>query len=461
MKALTLEEAVGAMRGKAGTPLPRLSITGVTTDSRAAQPGQLFIALAGQRFDGHDFVKEAFERGATAAVVSRREMFTAEFPRPVVWVPDTMAALGELAAYYRNQIAATVIAVTGSNGKTTVREMIHQVLSGKRQGRQAPKSYNNQVGVPLTLLSAEGGDEFLVVELGTNHPGEIEALAELARPDIGVVASIGPAHLEGLGDLAGVVREKTSLFRRVRSGGLAVVNADGLDPSTDLPEGLDLNVVSFGESAGADVRLTAFTQEDAGIAFQYNGRFEVNMPVLGKHNAVNALAAVVVARRLSVSDAEIAERLSSFAPPQMRLQPMHLGEAEVVFDAYNANPASVTAALEVLEALETEGRRVLVLGDMGELGPTSESLHRAVGKRIAAARIDALVTVGPRAAVVAEECTPRIPCRHYTDAGAAAKAVKTWLRPGDLAMIKGSRVMKLERIVEALNRGAAGAVTTR
>jgi len=461
MKALTLEEAVGAMQGKAGDPLPRLSITGVTTDSRTARPGQLFIALAGQRFDGHDFVKEAFERGATAAVVSRREVFMADFPRPVIWVPDTMVALGELAAYYRDQIAATVIAVTGSNGKTTVRGMIHQVLSGKYRGQQAPKSYNNQVGVPLTLLSAEGGDEFLVVELGSNHPGEIEALAKLARPDIGVVVSIGPAHLEGLEDLAGVIREKTSLFRRVRPGGLAVVNADGLDPSADLPEGLDLNVVSFGESAGADVRLTAFTQKEAGIAFQYNGRFQVDMPVLGKHNAVNALAAVVVARRLSVSDAEIAERLSSFAPPEMRLQRVPLGEAEVIFDAYNANPDSVAAALAVLEALPTEGRRVLVLGDMGELGPQSESLHRAVGKRVAAGKVDMLVTVGERSRVVAEECTARTACRHYPDARAAAKARKTWLRPGDLAMIKGSRVMKLERILEALNRGAEGAVTTR
>ena len=452
MKALTLDEAVEAMRGKAGTPLPRLSITGVTTDSRTARPGQLFVALIGRRFDGHDFVNEAFERGATAAVVSRREMFAADFPRPVICVPDTMTALGDLAAYYRRQIPATVIAVTGSNGKTTTRQMIHHVLAGRRRGRQAQRSFNNQVGVPLTLLSAEGADEFLVLELGSNHPGEIDALAALARPDMGVLVSIGPAHLEGLGDLGGVTREKTSLFRRVRPGGLAVVNSDCLDPSADLPEDINLNVVTFGETAGADVRLTRFAQKSRGIAFQYNGRFEVDMPVLGKHNALNALAVVVVARRLSVHDAEIAQRLSTFCSPEMRLQPLRLGQVEIIFDAYNANPASVAAALEVWDALPSTSRRVLVFGDMGELGPQSEALHRAIGKRIAAARMDALVTVGPLSRATAEQCPPRTPCHHYADASEAARHLETWLRPGDLVLIKGSRAMKLERIVAELRR---------
>jgi UDP-N-acetylmuramoyl-tripeptide--D-alanyl-D-alanine ligase len=460
MKSLTLAEVVEAIRGRPSGTLPAGSISAVSIDSRTIQAGALFVAVPGQRFDGHNYVEQAMERGAKAAVVSRRDLVRDDMGRPLIWVDDTVAALGRLASYYRDQIAATVIAVTGSNGKTTTRAMIHHVLSGRRRGGQAQKSFNNQIGVPLTLLSAEGDDEFLVLELGTNHPGEIAGLASMARPDMGVIVSIGPAHLEGLGNIEGVIREKTSLFKYVRKGGLAVVNRDCLSPADELPEGVTLPVVSFGESAEAHVRLTAFEQRGHGIRFQYNNRFEVQMPVLGRHNALNALAAVVVARRLGYTDEEIAARLATFSLPEMRLERMRLGDAEVLFDAYNANPASVIAALDVLDAMQVAGRRVLVIGDMGELGTGSETLHREVGRRVATMRIDALVMVGPRAGVIAEECADRMTQHRYADSNQAAERLGEWLRSGDLVVIKGSRAMKLERIVEAL-RGKERAMAYR
>ncbi|UCG31834.1 MAG: UDP-N-acetylmuramoyl-tripeptide--D-alanyl-D-alanine ligase [Phycisphaerales bacterium] len=450
MNTLRFEEAIEAIAGRFTGPAPQGSVCGVSIDSRTVRAGELFVAVPGQRFDGHNYVEQAIERGARAAVVSRRDLVAAKAGQPLVWVDDTVVALGRLASYYRDQIAATVIAVTGSNGKTTTRAMIHHVLSDRRQGRQAQKSFNNQIGVPLTLLSAEGNDEFLVLELGTNHPGEIGALASIARPEMGVVVSIGPAHLEGLGSIEGVIREKTSLFRHVRKGGLAVVNRDCLSPVDELPEGVKLPVVSFGESAEAHVRLTAFEQRAEGVRFQYNDRFEVDMPVLGRHNALNALAAVVVARRLGHSDEEIAARLGTFSAPEMRLERMRLGDVELIFDAYNANPASVIAALDVLDASEKSGRQVLVIGDMGELGADSEKLHREIGRRIATTCIDVLVTVGPRAAVIAEECADRITRHSYGNSNEAAGQSGEWLRSGDLVVIKGSRAMKLEKIVEAL-----------
>jgi UDP-N-acetylmuramoyl-tripeptide--D-alanyl-D-alanine ligase len=368
----------------------------------------------------------------------------------LIWVADTIAALGRLSSWYRDQLRATVVAVTGSNGKTTTRAMIHHILSGRRRGRQAQKSFNNEIGVPLTLLSAEADDEYLVLEMGTNHPGEIAALAKTARPDIGVVVSIGPAHLEGLGSIAGVIEEKTSLFAHLRRGGLAVINRDCLDPAENVPGGEALSVVSFGESAEADVRLTAFEQRGGEIRFEYNGRFAVRMPVLGRHNAMNALAAVVVARRLGCADAEIAERLETFAPPEMRLERMRLGEVEVIFDAYNANPGSVAAALDVIDAMEAGGRRVLVIGDMGELGADSEWLHREVGQRVAASRIDVVVTVGKLAAAIAGACEGRKACHSFDNVDDAIAGMSDWLRDGDLVVFKGSRAMRLERIVEGM-----------
>jgi UDP-N-acetylmuramoyl-tripeptide--D-alanyl-D-alanine ligase len=459
LKALTLNEVVEAMRGRTAVTPPVLNVSGVSTDSRTVRPGHLFFAIKGERFDGHDFVKDAFEHGATAAVVSRRELFDAGLGRPIIWVRDTVQALGALASYHRDQIAATVIAVTGSNGKTTTREMIHHLLSGRFRGSQAPKSYNNQIGVPLTLLSAGSCDEFLVVELGSNRHGEIQALAKAARPDIGVIVSIGPAHLEGFGNITAVMREKTSLLKEIRPGGLAVLNTDCLKAGPDLPEHTHLKVISFGESPGADVRLTEFEQNQEGIRFQYNGRFDVSASIPGRHNAVNALAAVVVAKRFGMSDDDIAERLRTFRLPEMRLQRIGLGDVEVILDAYNANPSSVAAALDVLDAMQSGRRHVLVIGDMAELGAESEALHRSVGRRISTARVDVLVTVGRRSEAIAEECKGCMPTHTYEDTTAASEALDEWLKPGDLVMIKGSRTMMLETIVDKL-RGRRAACST-
>jgi UDP-N-acetylmuramoyl-tripeptide--D-alanyl-D-alanine ligase len=412
----------------------------------------LFFAIIGERADGHDFVRDALGRGAVCAVVSRPELFAEPDADRFIMVRDTIEALGRLGAYHRRQLAATVIGVTGSNGKTTTRELIHHVLSGSRPGRQAPKSFNNQIGVPLTLLSPGAADEFLVVELGSNAPGEIQHLAELTEPDVGVLVSIGPAHLAGLGSIEGVAREKLSLFAHLRSGGLAVVPADEPLAKLEPPKSGSRTVVRFGESANADIRMTAFRQRANGFDLQYNGRFDVHVPMLGRFNAMNALAAIVVARRFGLEHEQIGERLASFRGPAMRLERMMIGDVEVILDAYNANPASTQAALDVFDSMKTTRRRVVVLGDMGELGEDSKELHREIGLRLARSSVRSLVCIGKEARLAASRCGKAIRCHRFGDTEAAMDALDDWLEPGDLVLLKGSRSMRLERITEAMQK---------
>ena len=461
MKPLTLVESVRALRGRTLGTISSASVTGVSTDSRTVARGDLFFAIRGPRADGHDFVRDALERGAVSAVVSRRALFAEPDAERFIMVQDTTEALGRLAAYHRRQLAATVIAVTGSNGKTTTRELIHHILTGSRPGRQAPKSFNNQIGVPLTLLSPDATDEFLVVELGSNAPGEIHHLAELTEPDVGVLVSIGPAHLAGLGSVEGVAREKLSLFAHLRSGGLAVVPADDPLARLEPPKSGSRTVVRFGESENADIRMTAFRQCADGFELQYNGRFDVRVPMLGRFNAINVLAAIVVGRRFGLAHDQIAERLASFRSPAMRLERMMIGDVEVILDAYNANPASTEAALDVFDSIGTTRRRVVVLGDMGELGEQSRELHRGIGLRLARSSVRSLVCVGKQARLAASQCGKAIRCHRFADTEAAMDALDDWLEPGDLVLLKGSRVLRLERIVEAVQKRTSTAAAGR
>ncbi|MFQ6049271.1 MAG: UDP-N-acetylmuramoyl-tripeptide--D-alanyl-D-alanine ligase, partial [Phycisphaerae bacterium] len=259
MKPLVVQEAVEAMQGRVLGRMANFSIVGVSTDSREVGPGQMFVALRGERYDGHAFVEEALSKGACAAVVSR----VADLPEAVrqagvlIVVDDTRQGLLRLGAYYRRQLAAQVIAVTGSNGKTTTKQMIHAVLSGERKGRCSPKSFNNEIGVPLTLLSAEGSDEYLVVELGSNCPGEIDRLARLVRPDMAVITGVAAAHLEGLGDIEGVAEEKMAVLGHVREGGFAAVNVDHAAVRRRLGwRAQGCTVVGFGLDERAELRAT-------------------------------------------------------------------------------------------------------------------------------------------------------------------------------------------------------------
>lgn len=443
-------------------------ITGLSADSRTLKPGEVFLALRGERFDGHHFLDKAIEAGAALLIIDDPASAPKKPPEGVgvIKVPDCLAALGRLAGAYRRTLESTrVIAVTGSNGKTTTTRLIHAALSTRLRGATSPKSFNNEIGVPLTILSARPGDQYLVCEAGTNAPGELAALGAIIEPDIVVITSIGAAHLEGLGDIEDVAVEKASLLSYLRPGGLAVVTAD-----TDL---LDdhlkpaPNVVRFGVSEDADLRLTScepIVSETGrrGVRFVVNGHATFEMPIPGEHNALNALAAIAVGRRLGLDEPTIAEGLRTATAPEMRLQIRRIGEIEVWNDAYNANPDSMAAAIHAFVAGASGAtRRVAVLGEMLELGDAAPELHEQVAEVILeCGGVDLVIAVGPLALHLAERLERDWSEERVRVVPTLSETARGWiaglLREGDAVLLKGSRRVGLERLEPEIEKRFAG-----
>jgi UDP-N-acetylmuramoyl-tripeptide--D-alanyl-D-alanine ligase len=437
----------------------------VTVDSRDVRPGDLFFAIPGERFDGHQFIEEAAGKGAVACVCRREWLSSAagEHVRnllPCLAVTDTVSGLGRLAAHYRRHVmhvATVVVAVTGTNGKTTTKYMIDHVLQWSLKGRASPKSFNNQIGVPLTLLSADASDRYLVVEIGTNSPGEIAALAAIAAPDAGVITSIGEAHLQGLGDIDGVIAEKMSLLAHVQHDGLAVVNIDRREVRRHLGPATCARLFTVGTHPYARLRITNISGDVRRTTFDLEGRFRVELRLPGVHHASNAAAAFAVARWFGLAPQEIIERLRSFEALEGRGRVIETGGLVIVDDAYNANPVSMASAVETL-CREPPGHRVFVMGDMRELGPESPIFHRRAVQAVMEAGIETLVAVGPatteavRAINAAGYGTRVIPC---ADAGGAAEVLLGILSPGDRVWVKGSRAVGLDRVVSDLKANFA------
>jgi len=452
-------EATGG-RLLAGTP--EAEAGSVSTDTRRLRPGQTFVALAGERFDGHAFLDAAVEAGAACLVVHQAEA-AAKWTAPggllgrrrgpaVVLVEDTLRALGALGRAARARLRCPVVAVTGSCGKTTVKAMLGHVLGRRLRGRVSPASYNNAVGVPLTLLEARPDDEFLVCEVGTSRPGEIAYLADLVRPTVAVVTLVAPTHLEGLGSVEGVAREKAALVEAVPSEGLAVLNAD--DPRVAaMASRCRGRVVTVGTTWEADLQAGHLIQTERGIQFTATGSAGFVVPVLGLHHVVLVLAVAAVARELGVDLEETAAALRDFQPPPMRLARQDLGTVTLLDDAYNANPASMAAALALL-ALWPDRRKVFVCGEMRELGAASAEAHADLGRRAAEAGVAELVCVGPETEATAraarEAGMEADAVVKVADAEAAVAEVRARLRPGDVVLVKGSRAVGLERVVEAI-----------
>jgi len=330
--------------------------------------------------------------------------------------------------------------------------MIDHVLSGSFKGRSAPGSFNNHIGVPLTLLLADPDDRYLIVEIGSNAPGEVEALSAIASPDLAVITSIGEAHLEGLGSIDGVAAEKVSLLRHVRPDGLAVVNVDRPEIRPHLAAAQRAKLLTVGTDSSADLRITGVHGDIRSTTFELDDRYRIELAVPGVHHAVNAAAAFAVARWFGMSVEEIVERLRSFMPPEGRTRRLQIGGFTVVDDTYNANPASMAAVVETLRQ-DASGRRVLVMGDMLELGPQSASLHRRTVGAVLKAGIEILVAVGAAMADalrLIDGCHQRTRVVLCADAEAASDALTKILAPGDTVWIKGSRAMELDRVVSDL-----------
>jgi UDP-N-acetylmuramoyl-tripeptide--D-alanyl-D-alanine ligase len=437
------------------------SVTGLSTDTRTLRPGQAFLALAGDRFDGHTMLADAAAKGSPLVIIDNPASLPDPLPTMgVLKVADTRRALLRIAAAYRKTLENTkVVAVAGSNGKTTTVRLIDAVLSQAMKGSASHKSFNNEIGVPLTILSARPGDGYLICEVGTNSPGEIGRLGEVVQPDLAVITSIGREHLEKLGSVEGVAREEAHILEAVRRGGAGIYNADAphlAEVIAALPK-KPAALIGFGRAAGATVRVVETAQTWDGVSFTLNDRASFRLGTLGGHNAVNAAAAVAVGRRLGLSDAQIATGLTLARGPEMRLERSQAGGIRILNDAYNANPDSMRAGLQTLAEIGAgASRRIAVLGDMLELGEHSEREHREIGTLLAQRRdLDLVVLVGP-AMRAAADLLPRavwIPDMDETH----TTGVVAMLRDGDLVFLKGSRRMRLERLASALRERAGAA----
>ena len=422
--------------------------TRVTTDSRALAPGDLFVALKGDRFDGHHFIEQARQAGAAGALVSEAQPSNL----PQVIVKDTLAGLQDYAVSWRGDFQIPFVAVTGSNGKTTVKQMLSAILARRGPVLATVGNLNNHIGVPLTLLSLREEHKTAVIEMGANHFGEIARLAELAQPDVGVVNNAGDAHLEGFGSREGVARAKGELFEALDHG-VAVINAD--DEYAPLwREMARGDTLTFGLSDDADVRAVHPRPEPpdapAGMDFELRtpeGRQGVRLPLPGLHNVSNALAAAACAVALGVDARDIAAGLLGARPVAGRLTwRKALGGARLLDDTYNANPTSLRAGLELLATVQA--RRWLVLGDMGELGRGSEQLHHAAGEEARALGIERLYAVGPLAREAAKGFGAG--AVHFADIAALVAEVRERLAPDVAVLVKGSRSSRMERAVAGL-----------
>lgn len=440
---------------------PDRMIGRVTTDSRRVEPGDLFVPLAGERFDGHDFLGQAAAQGAVAALVAREQLAGRPLPAGLglVAVPDTRAALGRLAAAYRAEFGLPVVAVGGSNGKTTTKELLASVLRESGRPLWSEASFNNDVGVPLTLLRLERLHTAAVLEAGTNHPGELAALLRLMQPRHAVLTSIGREHLEFFGDLEGVAREEGALAEVLPPEGTLFLNGDS-EWAPAIARRSRAPVVTVGTGVHADWRATRVTLAEDGLCFEVTAprsefAGEYSLRLLGRHQVTNALLALAAGAALGATPEQARRGLAACVPPKMRLQVWEARGVRVLDDAYNANADSMLAALEVLREYPCRGRRVAVLGDMAELGAQTAAAHREVGRRCGAAGVDRLVAVGRWAGETARAAREAGvgEVLEFDGVNAAAASAARLADPGDVVLLKASRATGLERVGEALRGG--------
>jgi UDP-N-acetylmuramoyl-tripeptide--D-alanyl-D-alanine ligase len=461
-------EIVAATGGKITHDSGKKRFGEIVTDSNKVKRGSIFVALKGERHDGHRFVADAVRRGAACVVIHRPIPKKILGKATAVRVRDTLSALGDLAYYRREQIAPKVLAITGSNGKTTTKEMLAAILEEASLGGEPLRgkilktegNFNNLVGLPLTLLRLRRQHKVAVVELGTNHPGEIRRLAQIADPDVGIITSVAAAHLEGLNNLAGVAREKGALYQNVRPGGAIAVNLD--DPwVSKLAARFKGKKITYGElgQVRAQSRRMRGTTGMRFVLQTGRQRCSVQLNYLGQHNVVNALGAAALALGAGVKLPAIRRGLEMARPFSMRMQIEEWNGIGIINDAYNANPASMKAALQTLAEIDCHGNRIAVLGDMFELGKHSTKEHRQLGKTAASANIDALYLLGNLAtevrqgAVLAGMRTEKIIVgKDHADLG---RRLRERAKRGDWLLFKGSRGMRMERVLQELRGGEA------
>lgn len=432
------------------------TINAICTDTRTIRPGECFFAISGPHFDGHHYVGQAFDKGAACAVVQRDiDLPPAQKDRLLI-VNDTIKALGQLAAWYRSQLPAKVIAITGSAGKTTTRHITHHVLSKFFPCHQATKSFNNHIGLPLTILSARPEHQILLLELGTNHPGEIGYLTRIARPDIAIVTCVAAAHLEGFGSVDHIIREKLSISEGLTPGGLFIVNGD-------QPEiicytmSLNRPYLMFGTGPACDFQGQNLKTQGNWGELTIEG-LPIKVPMPGRANLMNSLAAWAICKTLGLSLSDFADAIKDIEPVAMRMNIETIGPIQVIVDCYNANPASMDNALDCLSTLSQMDHRraVFVAGCMAELGPASQKFHYELGQKAVHNGVQFLAAAGPFASDIIAGATQAglnpARCKSFPDTQFLCDNLHEFIQPADIVLVKGSRSAGMEKAVEQLRK---------
>ncbi|MBN8422632.1 MAG: UDP-N-acetylmuramoyl-tripeptide--D-alanyl-D-alanine ligase [Verrucomicrobia bacterium] len=434
--------AAGTLRGDGA----RL-VTNVNTDSRKITAGEVFVALVGEKFDAHDFIPQVAASGAAAVVVSKVNPAWGTLPCAVIEVGDTLRALQDMARGYRQHHAPLIIGLTGSNGKTSTKDLAAIVMARKCQTRATVGNLNNHIGLPLTLLSLREGDQCCVTEMGMNHAGEIKVLTDIAKPDAGIITNVGMAHIEYMGTQDAIAWEKGTLAANVRAGGVVVLNAN--DKYSEVIARHCQGSVSMAGVGCGDVAASNLRADATGTTFtlDFGGeKVETRLPILGEHMVGNAALAACMGWRQGIAPADIADALNQAKLTGGRVEPKVVHGIQFIDDSYNANPDSMIAGLRTLSALGT-GRRVAVLGRMGELGPIAEAEHRRVGEFAGSLKLDAVFSVGGNEAAWITEASKAVTSEHFPDQATCAARLREWLREGDVVLLKGSRSARMEQVL--------------
>jgi len=421
-----------------------VTFTGITSDSRQIVPGMLFAALPGQTVDGHDYIQQAIDRGAVAALVSR----SVPQSLPTLQVADVLKALGVLAGYWRGQCPARVIGITGSNGKTTVKEMVANILRQAGKVLATRGNYNNELGLPLTLFQLKKSHDYAVLEMGASNPGDIAYLAGIARPEVGVITNVGPAHLQGFISVDGVARAKGEMYAALPADGTAIINA--AEPWVDLWLGINkAEKIIYFNGEGKD-HVRARQDGDAVVVCTPAGEFYLRLPLPGQHNLTNALAATAVCLALDIPLALIKTGLETVSPVPGRLSLKRASKGwTVIDDTYNANPASLYAALQVLA--NQNGEQWLVMGDMKELGSDSRKMHAELGDAARSLGVKRLFALGEASTAAVDAFGDS--AVHFDSRESLIDALRAELKPGVTCLVKGSRSMGMEHVVQAISNG--------
>jgi UDP-N-acetylmuramoyl-tripeptide--D-alanyl-D-alanine ligase len=454
MIPLDVKDVILAVEGKTENDVQG-SIKGVSTDSRSIKPGQLFIPLIGDNFDGHDFIGEAMAKGATMALCEIRKAVKIKDKSKLIFVEDTRKALLDLASYYRSLFELPFVAITGSVGKTTTKNMIAEVLKTRFNVLKTEGNFNNEIGLPLTLFSLDKNSQIGVVEMGMSGFGEISRMVNIVKPQIAVITNIGISHMEKLGSKKNIAKAKMEILEPLKPNDLAILNADSVE-LWEMREKLPCKSLFFGINRG-DLRAENIkSHRDKGVSFDVvngAGIYNLNIPLPGVHNVYNALAAIAVGFEFGLTERDIVQGLSNVKPTKMRLEfKKSAFGATIIDDCYNASPDSMLSALNLLSEMGKEKKKAAVIGDMLELGEYAESAHQDVG-RYAADKADMLIAVGRYAAYMArgfQQNNNDKPIHIFDDTLTAAQNVPNLVKDCDMILVKASRGMKMEQIVSKL-----------